>query len=209
MVSVYDLKQNPIVSVIRNATEDNILKTVQALKDGGINAVELTAETKGITRIIEKVANEFESDVLVGAGTVLDGETAKEVISAGAEFVVSPTLNTETIKMTKRYGKLSIPGAFTPTEILTAYEHGADMVKVFPAGTLGPNFIKNLKGPLPQIPLMVTGGINLENMNEYFECGSEIVGIGSELVNSNLLNGEGGFTELKKRAMLFTSQLKG
>ncbi|WP_188206782.1 bifunctional 4-hydroxy-2-oxoglutarate aldolase/2-dehydro-3-deoxy-phosphogluconate aldolase [Alkalibacillus aidingensis] len=207
MVSINDLKQHPIVAVIRHSNPDNIVPIVRSLVAGGIHSIELTAETKGITRIIEKVSDEFSTDVLIGAGTVLDPETAKEVISAGAEFVVSPTLNPETIKMTKRYGKLSVPGALTPTEILTAYEHGADVVKVFPANTFGPSYIKNIHGPLPQIPLMVTGGVTLDNMKEYFAKGSLAVGIGSNLVDPRQLKSEEDYQKLTETAKLFASQL--
>lgn len=207
MLTIEDLRKNPVVAVIRHAAPETIIETVRALREGGIHSIELTAETRGFAGIIEKVRNEFEDDTLIGAGTVLDPETAKEVISAGAKFVVSPTLNIETIKVTKRYGKLAIPGALTPTEILTAYEHGADIVKVFPASLFGPSYIKNVHGPLPQIPLMVTGGITLENMEEYLEAGSAAVGVGSNLADPRKLHSEEDFKELREKAKSFTERL--
>ncbi|GGK06372.1 2-dehydro-3-deoxy-phosphogluconate aldolase [Lentibacillus kapialis] len=208
MSSIDTIYRNPIVAVIRHSNIETIIPLVRALKEGGIRSVELTAETKGVAGIIEKVMNVFGDDVFIGGGTVLDPETAKEVISAGAEFVVSPTLNVDTIKMTKRYGKLAIPGALTPTEILTAYEHGADMVKVFPANTVGPSYIKSVHGPLPQIPLMVTGGITLDNMKEYLEAGSISVGVGGNLADPRQLNSEEDFKALTKKAKAFADQLR-
>ncbi len=207
LVSLKDIQENPIIAVIRGSNKENIVPIVTALLKGGIRSIELTAETKGISSIIEKVSNEFGDEVLVGAGTVLDPETAKAVISSGAEFVVSPTVNTETIKVTKRYGKLSVPGALSPTEILTAYEQGADLVKVFPASMFGPSYIKNIHGPLPQIPLMVTGGISVDNMKDFLDSGSVAVGVGSSLVDTDSLVSEEDYQQLTKKAKLFTSQL--
>ena len=207
LVSLKDIQENPIIAVIRGSNKENIVPIVTALLKGGIRSIELTAETKGISSIIEKVSNEFGDEVLVGAGTVLDPETAKAVISSGAEFVVSPTVNTETIKVTKRYGKLSVPGALSPTEILTAYEHGADLVKVFPASMFGPSYIKNIHGPLPQIPLMVTGGISVDNMKDFLDSGSVAVGVGSSLVDPASLHSSEDYQQLTKKAKLFTSQL--
>ncbi|MDQ0160461.1 2-dehydro-3-deoxyphosphogluconate aldolase/(4S)-4-hydroxy-2-oxoglutarate aldolase [Alkalibacillus salilacus] len=208
-MTINDIKENPIVAVIRHATPESIVSIVGALEAGGIRSIELTAETKGVTQMIEKVDAEFDDRILIGAGTVLDPETAQSVIQAGADFVVSPTLNVDTIKMTKRYGKLAIPGAFTPTEILQAYEHGADIVKVFPASSVGPSFIKNVQGPLPQIPLMVTGGISQDNMNDYLAKGSIAVGIGSALVDPRKLNSEQDYEKLTEQARLFTNQING
>src|SRR5699024_7398840 len=131
------LKESGIFAVVRNSTVDNIVPICESLVEGGINCIEITAETPNIAAIIEKAVNEVGDKILIGAGTVLDPETARSVISAGAQFIVSPTLNLETIKVTKRYGVVSIPGAFTPTEILTAYEHGADMIKVFHVNEIG------------------------------------------------------------------------
>ena len=208
LVSLKDIQENPIIAVIRGSNKENIVPIVTALLKGGIRSIELTAETKGISSIIEKVSNEFGDEVLVGAGTVLDPETAKAVISSGAEFVVSPTVNTETIKVTKRYGKLSVPGALSPTEILTAYEQGADLVKVFPASMFGPSYIKNIHGPLPQIPLMVTGGISVDNMKDFLDSGSVAVGVGSSLVDPASLHSSEDYQQLTKKAKLFTSQLR-
>ncbi len=208
MALMSTINNHKIIAVIRKADESNIIPIIKALDKGGVKAVEITAETPNVTKIIEKAAKEFGGNVAVGAGTVLDPETARAVIMAGAEFIVSPTLNPETIKVTNRYGVVNISGALTPTEILTAYEHGTDMVKVFPADAFGPNYIKNIQGPLPHIPLMVTGGITLDNMNEYISKGSKAIGIGSNLVNVSKLQTENDYAELAVEAGRFVNNLK-
>lgn len=194
------LKDNGIFAVLRHSTIDTIVPICKALADGGIQSIEITAETPNIAAIIEKAVNEVGDQILVGAGTVLDPETARLVISAGAQFIVSPTLNIETIKMTKRYGVVSIPGAFTPTEILTAYEHGGDMIKVFPASSLGPNYVKNVHGPLPQIPIIFTGGITLDNLAEYVNSGAVGIGLGSDLVDPRKLKTDEDYKNITERA---------
>ncbi|GGB45840.1 2-dehydro-3-deoxy-phosphogluconate aldolase [Lentibacillus populi] len=202
------IEANSIVAVIRKADETNIIPIVDALYKGGVKAIEITAETPKVTTLIEKIAETFSDKVLLGAGTVLDTETARSIIMAGAEFIVSPTLNADTIKFANRYGILMISGALTPTEILTAYENGAGMVKVFPADVFGPNYIKNIHGPLPHIPLMVTGGITLENMNQYLIKGGIAVGIGSNLVNAEELKEPSDYRLLIEKARQFVNRLK-
>ncbi|AJD92227.1 2-dehydro-3-deoxyphosphogluconate aldolase/4-hydroxy-2-oxoglutarate aldolase [Jeotgalibacillus malaysiensis] len=172
-----------VVAVIRGSKPENIIEIGKALKKGGVYSLEITVETPKAMSIIEKAAEALEGEgIIVGAGTVLDPETARAAILSGAKFVFSPTFNIETIKMTKRYGALSIPGAMTPTEILSAYEHGADVIKVFPANVLGPGYIKGIKGPLPHIPVMSTGGISIENAGAYIKAGAIGIGAGSTLV---------------------------
>ncbi|ARK29555.1 bifunctional 4-hydroxy-2-oxoglutarate aldolase/2-dehydro-3-deoxy-phosphogluconate aldolase [Halalkalibacter krulwichiae] len=181
------ITESGIVAVIRGSKPENIVEIGKALREGGVKALEITVETPRAIEIIEKASVELASeDVIIGAGTVLDAETARAAILSGAKFVFSPTVNIDTIKMSKRYGVLSIPGAFTPTEILTAYENGADLIKVFPAGVVGPTYIKNVKGPLPHIPLMVTGGIDLDNASDYIKAGAVGLGVGSTLVPTNI-----------------------
>lgn len=177
------IKQTGVAAVIRGATVDNIVLIGKALSKGGVKVLEITVETPGACAAIEKASLEFD-DVLVGAGTVLDPETARTAIMSGAKFIFSPTINSKTIEMAKRYGVVSIPGALTPTEILSAYEHGADLVKVFPANVFGPSYIKDIHGPLPQIPLITTGGISVANVGEYIKAGASGVGVGSSLVNT-------------------------
>ncbi|WP_374717353.1 bifunctional 4-hydroxy-2-oxoglutarate aldolase/2-dehydro-3-deoxy-phosphogluconate aldolase [Neobacillus sp.] len=182
-MGVEEIQKRRVVAVIRGAIMETIIPVAQALKNGGITAIEITMETPKALSIIERVADVFGDEMFVGAGTVLDPETARAAILSGAKFVFSPTVRKETIEMTKRYGIISVPGAFTATEILTAYEYGADVVKVFPAGSVGPSYFKNLAGPLPHIPLMPTGGINTENAKDYIRAGAVAVGVGSSLVD--------------------------
>lgn len=182
-MGVEEIKSRAVVAVIRGASVESIIPMARALKDGGVTALEITMETPKALAVIEKAADEFGNDMFVGAGTVLDAETARAAILSGAKFVFSPTVRKETIEITKRYGVISVPGAFTPTEILTAYEYGADVIKVFPAGSVGPGYFKNIAGPLPHIPLMPTGGIDMNNAKDYILAGAVAVGVGSSLVD--------------------------
>jgi len=207
MSLIDEIKRNKIVAVIRNADEQNIVPILEALAAGGVSTVEITAETPHVEKVIEKAVEEIGDKVNIGAGTVLDAETARRVIMAGATFIVSPTLNTATLELTNRYNILNIPGVFTPTEILTAYEHGAQMVKIFPADALGPNYIKNILGPLPYVQAMVTGGITLDNMNDYLAKGCVAVGIGSNLVNAKELHTEGDYQSLTETAKQYVAKL--
>jgi len=174
-----------IVAIIRGADPKDVLSIVKALHEGGIRAVEIALNSPGALDLIKEVTGEMGADMMVGAGTVLDPESARAALLAGARFILSPTLNLETIKMTKRYGAVSIPGAYTPTEILQAFEAGADIIKVFPASALGPGYFKDVHGPLSQIPLLPTGGINLDNIRAYIEAGAVGVAVASALVNTN------------------------
>lgn len=205
MNKLEELKNGKLVAVIRGASQEQIIPIAQALKDGGIRALEITVETPKVCQLIEKVKDEFGDEVIAGAGTVLDPETARAAILSGAEFIFSPTVNADTIKVTKRYGVISIPGALTPTEILTAYEQGADMIKVFPADAFGPSYLKHIKGPLPHIPLMPTGGVGLENLANYLQAGAVAVGLGGSLVSPAQLSSDRDYQELTERAMRFVN----
>ncbi len=205
---INQIKENGIVAVIRGAHPDNIVSIAKALKNGGVKTLEITAETPKVCSLIEQVADELGDDIIVGAGTILDAETARAVILAGAKFIFSPTVNAGTIKMAKRYGVISIPGALTPTEILTAYENGADIVKVFPANVYGPRYIKDIHGPLPQIPLMPTGGVDLDSVGDYIRSGAFAVGIGSSLVNTKKVFNEASLQELELKANQFVEAVK-
>lgn len=158
-------------------------------------------------QVIDTAVKQVGDKINIGAGTVLDPETARSVIMAGAKFIVSPTLNLETLKLTNRYGVLNIPGVLTPTEILTAYESGAQMVKIFPADAFGPNYVKNILGPLPHVKAMVTGGITLENINEYLSKGSTAVGIGSNLVNAKQLKTDEDYFHLIQTARAYVEKV--
>lgn len=183
MNALSEILEHKVIAIIRNAKPEDVNKIIKALYEGGIKIVEITMNSPKVLSVIEKAADEFGGKVTIGAGTVLDPETARSAILAGAEFILSPTVKVETIKMTKRYGAVSIPGAFTPTEILEAYENGGDIIKVFPA-TLGPGYIKDIRGPLPQIPLLPTGGVRLDNIRDFIAAGAVGFGMGSSLVNT-------------------------
>ncbi|MEN1968898.1 bifunctional 4-hydroxy-2-oxoglutarate aldolase/2-dehydro-3-deoxy-phosphogluconate aldolase [Lentibacillus sp. N15] len=180
MASIQQLVENPLVAIMRGVNSDHADEIIKALKKGGIKAVEITLDSLNACEMIRRFSKDEE--MLVGAGTVLDPESARAAIQHGAKFIVAPTLNLKTIEMSNRYGVISIPGCLTPTEILTAYEHGADMVKIFPAGSMGAGYFKNLSGPLGQIPLMATGGISESNLMGYIKAGVTAVGLGSSLV---------------------------
>lgn len=205
---INQIKDNGIVAVIRGAKPENIVSIAKALKEGGVKTLEITVETPKVLKLIEEVSTELGDEVIVGAGTVLDPETARAAIMAGAKFIFSPTVNVDTIKLTKRYGVISIPGALTPTEILTAYENGADIIKVFPANAFGPSYLKDIHGPLPQIPLMPTGGINLNNAQDYILAGAVALGVGSSLVNTKKEMNQTTLLELKDKAFQFVQLVK-
>lgn len=207
MSLLQDIKDSGVVAIIRGATLENIIPISKALREGGVKTLEITVETPNVLSVIEKASTESDG-VIVGAGTVLDPETARAAILSGAKFVFSPTVNTETIRMTKRYGVISISGALTPTEILTAYEHGSDVIKVFPANVFGPTYLKDVHGPLPHIPLMPTGGINLSNTAEYIKAGGVAVGLGSSLVNTKLEMNENTLADLTAKSKAFVNEVQ-
>ena len=171
-----------IVAVVRAPDSDQLVHVARALADGGVDVVEITMSVPNALDVLRQVRQELGERLLLGAGTVLDAETARAVLLAGAEFIVAPTLNLDVIRLCRRYGKLVMPGAFTPTEILTAWEAGADIVKVFPADVVGPAFFKALRGPLPQIRLMPTGGVDLTTAADFLKAGACCLGIGGQLV---------------------------
>lgn len=179
------LMDGKVVAVVRLDSGEQLIHVAEALKAGGLTAIEFTMSTPGALEMIKQAAAHLGEDVLMGAGTVLDPETARAAILAGAEFIVTPTLNLATIALSKRYSKPIISGAFTPTEILTAWESGADLVKVFPASVGGPKYIKAVLAPLPQVRLVPTGGVSTENAAEYMNAGATALGIGGNLVNKN------------------------
>jgi 2-dehydro-3-deoxyphosphogluconate aldolase/(4S)-4-hydroxy-2-oxoglutarate aldolase len=189
-----------IVPVVRTATAEQAIQAVEAIYNGGIRAAEITMTVPGAVRALEKVADRFGGKIMLGAGTVLDPETARICMLAGAEFFVTPSLRPATIEMVKRYSKVICPGALTPTEVLTAWEAGADVVKVFPCGNVGgAKYIKALKGPFPQIEMIPTGGVNLETAGEFLKAGACAVAVGGELVDGKMLK-EGKYDELTERA---------
>ena len=190
-----------LIPVIRVNSADDAHAVVNAIKAGGINVLEITMTTPGAIEIMRDVAAASD-DILLGAGTVLDAETARMAILAGAKFIVTPTLNLDVIRMVKRYGLVVCPGALTPTEVLTAWEAGADVVKVFPCDCVGgPTYIKSLKGPLPQIKMVPTGGVNVDTAAGFLKAGAEALGVGSSLVEKKAVeSGDWGrITDLAKQ----------
>ncbi|HWL08374.1 MAG TPA: bifunctional 4-hydroxy-2-oxoglutarate aldolase/2-dehydro-3-deoxy-phosphogluconate aldolase [Planctomicrobium sp.] len=180
-----------LVAIIRSPSSDQLVQVAKALLAGGIDVLEVTLTVPGALQIIQEIRKELGDKVLLGAGTVLDPESARAVLLAGAEFIVTPTVNVDVIQMCQRYGKLCMVGAFTPTEIVTAWQAGADIVKVFPAELGGPGYLKTLHGPLPQVRLLPTGGVNLETISSFIKSGACAVGLGSSLVEKEALaNGD-------------------
>ena len=172
-----------VVAVLRGVPADQLIEIAEALREGGVTAVEITADTPDVADLIGEVAGSFDDEVVVGTGTVLDSETARTTLMAGAEFVVSPSLHEDVIETCNRYGAVSAPGVMTPTEAIRGYEAGADFVKVFPAKTVGPAHLGAMKGPLGQIPMMPTGGVGPDNAGDYVEAGAFAVGAGGALVD--------------------------
>ena len=193
-----------IVAVIRAPQSDQLVDVAQALADGGVTTVEITMSVPDALEVIQEVRQVLGDQILLGAGTVLDAETARAVMLAGAEFIVAPTLNLDVIRLCRRYDKLVIPGAFTPTEILTAWEAGADIVKVFPADVVGPAFFKALRGPLPQIRLMPTGGVDLDTAADFLKAGACCLGIGGQLVEPKAV-AERNFDRIRNLARQYVS----
>jgi 2-dehydro-3-deoxyphosphogluconate aldolase / (4S)-4-hydroxy-2-oxoglutarate aldolase len=177
-----------VVPVVRASSPAEARLAAQAVCDGGIPIVEITMTVPGAIEVIRELKNSVASGVLVGAGTVLDVETARRCLDAGAEFLVSPGLDVPTVEFAVHQGTLIMAGALTPTEVITAWKAGADFVKVFPCGQVGgAQYIKALKGPLPQVPLVPTGGVNLTTAREFIEAGAAALGIGGELVQNEAL----------------------
>lgn len=196
-----------VVAIIRASSGEQLVNVAKALYEGGIDVIEVTFTVPNVLDIIAAVKKEMGSKILLGAGTVLDTESARMALMAGAEFIVSPTVNVEVIQLCKRYDKLSLPGAFTPTEILTAWEAGADIVKVFPADVGGPNYLKAVHGPLPQIRLLPTGGVDLNTIGDFFAAGACAVGLGSALVEKKAVE-SGDVARIKSLAEQYVSAVK-
>ncbi|MFC5134387.1 MULTISPECIES: bifunctional 4-hydroxy-2-oxoglutarate aldolase/2-dehydro-3-deoxy-phosphogluconate aldolase [Haloferacaceae] len=192
-----------VVAVLRGVPADQLVGIAEALREGGVTAVEITADTPGVADLIEEVSGSFDDEVVVGTGTVLDAETARTTLMAGAEFVVSPSLHEDVIETCNRYGAVSAPGVMTPTEAIRGYEAGADFVKVFPAKTVGPAHVGAMKGPLGQIPMMPTGGVGPDNAADFIEAGAFAVGAGGALVDYDAAE-RGDYEAITETAREFT-----
>jgi len=201
------IEESGVIAVIRLNSSEKLPQIIDALAKGGVRALEVTMTTPNAIEIIQEASKNLSDDFILGVGTVLDQETARMAILAGAEFVVSPVLNISLIKMVNRYGKVMISGAFTPTEILAAWENGADVVKVFPATTLGTKYFKDVKGPLPQVKLTPTGGVSLDNTAEFIKVGASCVGVGSALLDKKMIE-ENDWDGLTKLASMFRAEVE-
>ena len=204
---VQRIKELGIVPIVRTTDADSAIRAVEAICEGGIPCAEITMTVDGAIHALECVADKLGDRIILGAGTVLDPETARACMLAGAEFFVTPSLNVKTIEMAKRYSKAAFPGALTPTEILTAWQAGADAVKVFPCSALGgAKYIKALKGPFPQIELVPTGGVNLETVGDFLAAGCCAVGVGSDLIDNKTIQ-QGKYEVFVERARQFRQKV--
>ncbi|RKD22947.1 2-dehydro-3-deoxyphosphogluconate aldolase [Ammoniphilus oxalaticus] len=207
LANLQRLIDSGFVAVVRRPGADQIDAIAEALVAGGVGALEITVDTPNVWAMIARIKHQFGQRVLVGAGTVLDAPTAKTAIEMGADFIFAPVWDEETIQLTNRYGKISIPGVMTPTEIVKAYQAGADLLKIFPGRSLGVDYIKELRGPLGHIPMMPTGGITLENVAKFIQNGAVAVGVGGALLDQQLIEA-GRYDELEALARQFSTAIQ-
>ena len=206
------IAKHKIVVIMRKVAGDKILPVTQALYDGGIRMIEVTYDQSSANHLeetggaIKAIANAFKGRMHVGAGTVLTAAQASSAKDHGAEFIVSPNTDEEVIVHTRKLGMVSIPGAFTPSEVVLAHKYGAHYVKLFPGGDLGPGYLKSITAPISHIPILVVGGVNAENMKDFFKAGAAGFGIGSNIVSQKLID-EGAYDKLKELALTYTKQI--
>jgi len=197
-----------LIPVIRVASAAEAIDVADAIKEGGVTVIEITMSVPGALDTIKELTKKYKDDIIMGAGTILDPETGRAALLAGAQFLVTPTLNLDLIQLAHRYSAVIVPGAMTPTEILTAWNAGADMVKVFPAAQLGgPEYIKALRGPLPQILYVPTGGVNLQNAGAFIKAGATALGAGGELVDKKAVK-EKKFNIITENTRAFLKAIK-
>lgn len=196
-----------IVAVIRADSSEQLMQVAEALADGGVTGMEVTMTTPNALQVISDVTKKFGDRILMGVGSVLDPETARAAILAGAEFVVTPVTKPEIIRLCNRYGKPIASGAYTPTEALLGYESGADFIKIFPADQLGPTYIKNLLAPLPMLQIIPTGGVTVETAGSFIAAGCVALAAGSSLVSKDVLK-RGDWQALSATAAAFVEAVK-
>ena len=201
------IRETGVVAIMRASSSDQLIAAADAIKQGGVRAIEVTMTTPGALNVIAEAARKYGQEVLFGAGTVLDAETARAAILAGAGFIVAPTLSIPVIGLCNRYSIPVMPGCYTPTEMLTAWEAGADMVKLFPAEVGGPALIKALLAPLPQLQIVPVGGVDLNTAADFIKNGAVALGVGSSLINQKLLDA-GDMAELTRRAAAFIAEVR-
>jgi 2-dehydro-3-deoxyphosphogluconate aldolase/(4S)-4-hydroxy-2-oxoglutarate aldolase len=196
-----------IVAVVRSESSESLVRVVAALAEGGVSAAEVTFTVPDAVDVIRQVRREVGDAVVLGAGTVLDPETARAALLAGAEYVVSPIVNLDVIRLCRRYDKVVMPGAFTPTEVVSAWEAGADIVKIFPADVGGAAYLKALRGPLPQVRLMPTGGVDLTTAESFLKAGASCLGVGSALVDPKAI-ASGDFPRIRDLAAQYAAVVR-
>ena len=201
------IRETGVIAIMRAQSSDQLITAVDAIKKGGVKAIEVTMTTPGALGVIAEAKERYGSDVIFGAGSVLDPETGRAAILAGAHFVVSPTLNLELVELCNRYNIPTVPGCYSPTEILTGWEAGADFIKLFPASVGGPDLVEAILAPLPQVRIIPVGGVNLDTAADFIRKGAAALGVGSSLVNQKLLDA-GDMDELTRRAAAFIEQVK-
>lgn len=201
------IRETGIVAIMRAKSSEQLIAAADAIKAGGVMVIEVTMTTPGALGVIEAAKTRYGEDVLFGAGSVLDTETARAAILAGADFVVAPTLNLDMVALCNRYSIPVMPGCYTPTEALTAWEAGADMIKLFPASVGGADFVKAILAPLPHLEIVPVGGVNLDTAANFIHKGAAALGVGSSLVNQKLLDA-GDLDELTRRAKAFITEVQ-
>jgi 2-dehydro-3-deoxyphosphogluconate aldolase/(4S)-4-hydroxy-2-oxoglutarate aldolase len=201
------LLDHGLVAIVRLKVPAELVNIAKAIEAGGVRVIEFTMGTPNALDAIHQLAQEWGDRILLGAGTVLDPETGRAALLAGAQFLVAPNFNPALIELARRYNKIIVPGAFTPTEILAAWECGADIVKVFPASTVGPQYIKDILGPLPYVKLLPTGGVTLDNIPAFISAGAAAVAVGASLTDPKLIK-EGNWTGLTAHAQRFAQAVQ-
>jgi len=204
--AVQIIEESGVIAIMRAQSSGQLLQAADAIQAGGVQAIEVTMTTPGALEVIAEARKRYGAELLFGAGTVLDPETGRAAILAGAQFVVAPTLNLGLIELCRRYSIPVMPGAYTPTEALTAWEAGADIVKIFPADVGGPAYLKAIRAPLPQLKLCPVGGVDLDTAADFIKSGAACLGVGSALINQKLLD-SGDFAELTRRAVRFREEV--
>jgi len=201
------IESTGVVAIIRASSSEELIDVVNALREGGVTCIEVTMTTPNALEVIRQARQAVGDAAAIGVGSALDAETARAAILAGAQFVLSPIYDLGLIEMCKRYAIPVCPGCMTPTEVVRAFQAGAEIVKVFPTSTLGPQFLKDLRGPLPQIKLLPTGGVNLDTVADFIKAGAVAVGVGSALVTKKALK-ERDFASIKATAAEFLKRVQ-
>lgn len=201
------IRETGVIAIMRAQSSDQLIAAADAIKKGGVSVIEVTMTTPGALDVIATAKKRYGSDIAFGAGSVLDPETGRAAILAGADFVVSPILNLGLVELCHRYGVATMPGCYSPTEVITGWEAGADLIKLFPASFGGPDLVKAILAPLPQVQIVPVGGVNLDTAVDFIRNGAAALGVGSSLVSQKLLDA-GDLDELTRRAAAYIEQVR-